>query len=387
MKSILLMNSSFKNKGDALMAESIKRKIGVDNDWAVFANLAFVSPKESKDFKVCMYSDLPGDTKKQKIFNALVFLAAKILGLVPSSLRNKFGFIILEDIDVAIDVSGYCYGDHWGQRRVFSGALIYKKLSEVGSKVILMPKTWGPFKTISKDSLDELFKYSDIAFARDENSKNMLDSMVNSEGRDKIFFAPDYTHEISISPQESVGNKCSYIIPSSRVIDSGTLSRGDYYEILSIARNEFSRMGLSVKLLIHETSDDLNFITDCEKMGFSVDDVVVVSDPVELKKTISSASAVLTSRLHGLYNALNSIVPVVVIGWCFKYQEALVQYGCLDCLVDLNRPIESVKEKLFLIANPVEVERLKDKMIKGKKKSAIESEMMWRKINQVIDSK
>lgn len=393
MKKILLLNTSFKNKGDALMNETIYQRIGSENVWAIPANLAFVSRKEAKGFKVCMYSDLPGATKKQIIFNLIVATAGKLLSMAPTQLRERTGLLTLKDINLAIDVSGYCYGDHWGEKRVIAGTEVYKKLSNLGAKVILMPKTWGPFSTIPSQKINEIFNYVNLAFARDAKSKKTLDGIVSRKNTRKIFFAPDYTHGASTAdtpplPSYSISEtdqklKIAYIVPSSRVIDSKTLTKEMYYELISTARKEFEKHGLKPKLLIHETSNDLRFSKDSAMMGFSESDVIQVDDPLSLKKTIASAQAVLTSRLHGLYNSLNSAVPVAVIAWCFKYEEALDQYNCRNCIVDLSKPIESLKEKIHLITDPEQASNLKERMLQGKLESRDLSEKMWEKIMEI----
>lgn len=388
MRHFLLFNTSFKNKGDALMNAAVIKELGANCTWAIPASLAFLSARETKKYKVCLFSDLPGVSTKQRIFNAAVNIAAVILKVVPKKLLERSRFMLLDHVDVAFDVSGYCYGDHWGQSRIDRGELIYKKLSSNGSKIVLMPKTWGPFDVVSRSSVDSMLRYVDILFARDSTSKDLLDSFLTTGVAAKTFYAPDYTHRIEgnlASISHGINSKIGYLIPSYRVIDSGAMDRSSYMKLMSIARELFVAAGLDAKLLIHEVSNDLKFIDAIGEMGFSPSDVVVIDDPVDLKNVISGATAVVTSRLHGLYNALNSAVPVAVVAWSFKYREALVQYGCLDCLVDLVRPEASLREVVLSILDPERVKSLKEKMSEGKAISSEQTELMWARVRHVTE--
>nr|WP_255529231.1 polysaccharide pyruvyl transferase family protein [Luteimonas sp. MC1895] len=380
----MLFNTSFKNKGDALMNEAIVRELGDGHDWAAPASLHFTSRREARGYRVCLVSDLPGATWKQRTFNRVVSVSAALAHIAGPELRRRIGVCIVEDIDVAMDVSGYCYGDVWGQEKIEWGVRTYKRLHRAGACVILMPKTWGPFEKISKASVREMLRFVDLAFARDENSKSTLDEIVPAE-RSNVRFAPDYTHKVASSGGvESGPGDVAYVIPSYRVIDSGALDKAMYYRVLSDARRILEKRGLVPKLLIHESSNDLQFVDDVGELGFSVNDVVVFDDPVELKNAISTAAAVVTSRLHGLYNALNSAVPVAVVAWVFKYREALRQYGCEECLVDLTNPIGSLHSVLEMITDNSHAELLKSKMRAGKAYSDLATAAMWTEIRDLI---
>src|SRR5690606_500591 len=99
---------------------------------------------------------------------------------------------------------------------------------------------------------------------------------------------------------------------------------------------------------------------------------------------IARSSAVVTSRLHGLYNALNSGVPVAVIAWVFKYREALRQYNCEDLLVDLDNPVESLEKIVAVITDDASIGSIKAKMLSGRKRADELTEVMWREIKKLM---
>ena len=385
MASVLLMNTSFQNRGDALMTKAIQDRLGPAHRWSLAADVAYVSPGEARRLEIALLSGLSGKTAKQRLFNGLVSAGATLLGTLPRSAREALGFVVPSDIDAAFDISGYCFGDPWGQERVDQSIRNYRRLRRAGAKVILMPKTWGPFTRIDSRSLDSMFDQIDLAFARDERSLGLIEAQIGVANRSKLFFAPDYTHEIAPVPVGAPAERTAYLIPSSRVIDSGTLSRERYLALFKHAREQLAQAGLHPKLLIHETANDMAFADSASEMGFGGDEVAIPTDAIAAKTLISTASAVVTSRLHGLYNALNSLVPVAVVAWSFKYEEALRQYHCTECLVDISEPDESLRRIVRDITNPEKSSSLRTAMAKGREESARATERMWAQIRNVME--
>jgi colanic acid/amylovoran biosynthesis protein len=96
------------------------------------------------------------------------------------------------------------------------------------------------------------------------------------------------------------------------------------------------------------------------KLGFDRLTVILEEDPLEIKNLIAQSFGVVTSRLHGLYNALNAAVPPVVIPWNFKYQEALKLYSCESQLVDTDdaeRSIIRAIDNMFCAAERAKIRR------------------------------
>lgn len=386
MASLLMMNTSILNKGDALMNEAILRAFGPGHEWSVTASLAQRNPAETKGFGIYLDSDRVAGSLKQKLFNRAVGVAARAAAAAPREMRRLGRVRTAQDIDAALDVSGYCFGDHWGQARVDLHTTNYRRLQEAGAKVILMPKTWGPFKEISHSSLNEMFRYVDIAFARDHKSEIAIREVLTPENGAKVFFAPDYTHGVVVDYNSTnAKDNVAYLIPSRRVVDSGAMNQDEYYRLFYNARRKLSDLGFSTCLLIHETSNDLQFIEDSGLMGFGHCEVVVAESALHAKQMISSAEIVVTSRLHGLYNALNSAVPVIAVAWSHKYIEALKQYGCEESIVDTSKAEISMSELIDRYAKDADKRRsIKEAMAIGRLQSEERSAVMWEKIRKII---
>lgn len=385
MSSILLFNTSFQNRGDALMVEAVRQKLGPSHRWSVAADVAIAGGRATRGMTPSLVSMQPGSTAKQHWFNLGISAANAAAGLIPDNMRKKLPLLAVRDVEVAFDLSGYCFGDHWGQDKVERASLTYRLLRKVGAKVVLMPRTWGPFDTISSGSLDGLFDQVDLAFARDERSLSAIEAKLGPANKRKLAFAPDYTHAVRPNPAGwPVDPGTAMLIPSSRVIDSGTMPREEYLALFAAARAQFADMGLKPRLLIHETSNDLAFIDRAGAMGFADNDVLQPDSAIAAKSMIAQASAVVTSRLHGLYNALNCEVPVAVVAWSFKYEEALKQYGCGECLVDGANRYESLCRIIERMNSADDSKQLKAKMRAGRQRAEEATERMWRKIEAEI---
>lgn len=59
-------------------------------------------------------------------------------------------------------------------------------------------------------------------------------------------------------------------------------------------------------------------------------------DAVQTKGVIASSYMVISSRFHGVANALSSGVPCLASSWSHKYQKLLEEFDQGDCLVDLT---------------------------------------------------
>ncbi|MBN1610327.1 MAG: polysaccharide pyruvyl transferase family protein [Polyangiaceae bacterium] len=383
MKPIaLLTNVSLQNKGDALMAQALIQRLEADYELAFPLSAAMYSRRHLLTYFVALMSDVPAATLKRRVFNSSIGALRAFAAAMPAPWRKRAGCIVEEDAAVILDVSGYCYGDHWGEQRIREACATYKRWAMQGKAIVLMPKTWGPFKTIDTRYLNAMFQWITVAFARDERSLATVRDLLEPEHRAKLHFAPDYTHEVEPVPSSHRTDDAFLIIPSSRMIESGVLSREGYASFIHGARRVLTAADSRVCLLLHETAGDMSFLRTAPELGFANADVIVVQDPREVKGLIARSQGVVTSRLHGLYNSLNSGVPVLVAAWTFKYSEALRQYGCDQCLLDSNDLAGSLQRKVTLLTDPVQREAIKSRMIEGKHQARSATQDMWRLIGE-----
>lgn len=381
----LLFNTSFKNRGDGLMNLAIESHYPNSTRWAVPASLAARSPEVFGEY--ALYPDRyeNAGSAKNRILNSTAFMARLGAKCIPVSLRSKTPIVLERDIKAAFDVSGYSYGDFWGQERVEAASRQYRRLKEAGVKIILMPKTWGPFKEIDPAAVKKMFDYVDIGFARDDISLQNLREILDTSAISRLHFAPDYTHEIDVSPSTEPG-KHVYLIPNSRVIDSETAAADSYLQLFTSLRSKIKKRGFEARLLIHELSNDRAFISKAGAMGFEDQQVEIAESALDAKRRIAGSRGVLTSRLHGLYNALNNQIPVIVVGWNFKYQAALEKYNVSGWTLETHANDSEQDEALDKILDEQSVSEFREFVSKGKKASAEETAVMWGKIDAVLSS-
>lgn len=381
----LIANGSFRNKGDALMAQALIERLEGNYALAFPVRAAIYSFRHLARYHTVLVSDLPAESVKRQLFTWGVGLLNAVARTLPPPWRLAIRCITEDDADVIFDLSGYCFGDHWGEERVKHASAGYERWARKGKKIVLMPKTWGPFETIGAHHLNSMFQWVTIAFARDQRSLATLRDLLSPENARKLHFAPDYTHEVA-PLRPTISAKGAYlIIPSYRMIDSGTLSRDGYTAFIRHARNMIAETRCPVRLVLHESSMDVWFKDHAAAMGFGDDDVFVLDDERELKGLIAQSRGVVTSRLHGLYNSLNSGVPVLVAAWSFKYAEALRQYGCEQCLLDSDDVVASFGKKVSLLTDGDLRADLIARMRKGKNDSARATTEMWRIIEEALD--
>lgn len=382
---MLLTSSSLRNKGDALMLRAIEARLGRTYRYALPSNVSIIGGQVARRYITCLSVDRPPVTSKRFVFNACVLGAALACSLLRERDRRKIGVALPKDVSAVLDVSGYCYGDPWGQALLEHSAKQYLQYKKRGVPVILMPKTWGPFEKIRHATVRQLVDTVDLVFARDPQSHEHLIRCLGLEARGKVHIAPDYTHAITTAIGRPTGGVATgrgeyLIIPSYRVIDSGCLTKAEYFELIGYSRQFLEDNGKRVCLLIHEYSSDQIFAKEASSLGFEDRDVLSEECPEALKALIARSDGVITSRLHGLYNALNSSIPVVVIPWSFKYAEALRQYNCEEALVDLSAGLISLRQKLRQILDPSIRKRMEANMVEGRERVMLESEIMWEKI-------
>ena len=89
-------------------------------------------------------------------------------------------------------------------------------------------------------------------------------------------------------------------------------------------------------LLNHEGEKDLHLCSRiAASMGNSIP-IITGLNAIETKAVVGAAYLVVSSRYHGVANALSSSVPCLATSWSHKYQKLLEEFGQGDCLVDLN---------------------------------------------------
>jgi hypothetical protein len=66
--------------------------------------------------------------------------------LVPAGIREQYGVVLDKEVNVVLDAAGFAYSDQWGPDLSEELARSSKRWKKQGSKVILLPQAFGPFR-------------------------------------------------------------------------------------------------------------------------------------------------------------------------------------------------------------------------------------------------
>lgn len=257
-------------------------------------------------------------------------------------------------VDIMLNVGGFQFGDQWNHnwydismwRRYLAG------LKRHHTKVVFMPQAFGPFeKKGSKKILGILNKYADLLIARDDVSYNYL--LAGGIDQRRIALYPDFTAPVKgiATPfvEQVKGKVC--IIPNYKIFKKDVLNEEDYTKSLTQIVKHLEEKGFDAVLLNHEGEKDLHL---CSRIAASMRNsipIITGLNAIETKAVVGAAYLVVSSRYHGVANALSSCVPCLATSWSHKYQKLLEEFGQGDCLVDLN-DMEGTLTKMDRLLEP-----------------------------------
>ena len=186
---------------------------------------------------------------------------------------------------------------------------------------------------IDNATLDE---FADILVARDEVSLYYLTSEIIK--KDKVLLYPDFTASVKgVETEYSKKHKNKIcVIPNSKIIQTGVMDYESYQKAIVKIIDHICKNGYKVVLLNHEGLGDYNL---CKSIASQTNDEVAIVtglNAVETKGVIASSYMVISSRFHGVANALSSCVPCLATSWSHKYQKLLDEYEQYDNLLDLT---------------------------------------------------
>lgn len=258
------------------------------------------------------------------------------------------------NIDVVFDASGFKFGDQWNHSEKYYKEIeqYYKTLQANGTKIILFPQAFGPFEKSSNKRLIEIFNnYVDIIFARELTSKtSLINAGVNSE---KVFQYPDFTILVKgvypVNYEDLKGAVC--IIPNNKMITHTEYSKEQYLKFYDIVISQLIETN-KVYLLNHEGEDDLKL---CEEISSRFNFEIPIVDKLnakEIKGIIKESKLVISSRFHGVANALSQAVPCISTSWSHKYELLMKDYGVEEYVLKIDSKPKSIREMINKTLHP-----------------------------------
>lgn len=373
-----------RNKGAALMLESIKSQVRIHYPEARFCVELNFNPSER--LKYGLWGIIPRNSKFKSLISSIVDI------FIPMSITEKFCIVKDKNIDVVLDSSGFAYGDFWGveklKARLGRNVVKWKRQNK---KVILLPQALGPFTDDEfQDTWKNIVGNVDLLFARDQQSLAHLKSKLGTDLQKKVHLSPDFTSILKPStyPNLIQYQNAALVIPNEKVISShGKESKDIYLEFLTSACRCLALKGENVVLLNHEGAKDAHLANQIYNgMGELKDKVEILhlKDPLETKFVISIAKCIVSSRFHGLVSALSSGVPSLAVGWSHKYEELLNDYNSAQFVVDfIDEKDAQLKLENFLVSYLDSSYKDELKNMAGLQRE--KTNLMWQKIFAIVD--
>lgn len=367
--------------------------IGLPNRGAELMLLALVEQFKSRGIDANFVVEPLGDYKTRTKYN--LFQKSRFFGkgynfgwpfsLFPKIIREKYGVVNKDEIDLVIDASGFAYGDKWGAKLIndrLGKEIDYFKSKNV--KVILLPQAFGSFENKSVAQVSKkIFEKVDVLMARDDVSFKYVKELGNFENLTQF---PDFTNlvkPVEVPKYEHLkGRAC--VIPNFQMIKRGSAGE-KYTKTLAAAIENLELLNNKPYLLIHEGARDLELAQSVNKLLKTPVEIIDPQDALEIKSIISQASILIGSRFHGIVSALSTGVPVIAMGWSHKYEMLLQEYGVRELLVEVDT--ESVNT---LTSKIIEDETYRTDCLSrinaSSKKLKILSETMWDQVFKVINT-
>ena len=301
------------------------------------------------------------------------------VNLLPSKLRNRFGFVTGSEVDVILDAACLAYSDQWGAQHTEDLAARAIQWKRAGKRLVLLPQAFGPFSSDRiRGAISTIADHADLIFARDKYS---LDHMVRTVGqRDSIRLAPDFTNLLAAVPTTSRpnGKNLVAIVPNARMLDKTSEDVGNAYSnFLERVAGKLQTAGMSPFFLIHEGAGDLALAHQINTHFPIPLEIWVAQDAQEAKGLIGACTAMVGSRYHALISALSQGVPVIGTGWSHKYRALFEDYECLHMLAEVTAPEPELFETLSHLTDVTKRSELTRRMTRPAARIKGEVGAMW----------
>ena len=138
-------------------------------------------------------------------------------------------------------------------------------------------------------------------------------------------------------------------------------------------------------VLLHEYNKD-SFLLESLKGRIDISlDIISESDPLVLKGIIGSSKLVISSRYHGLINALYQSVPVIATGWTHKYEALMNEYGLGDYMISDYDP-RSIRNMMTGLFDAIISDTITKRISLENERREKRLNEMWKRITTVMQT-
>ncbi len=376
----LIVGANFINKGAEAMLKTVKYKILENNpDAEIYAICHPPERKIAKRQGIHPITDQTPPLQKK---------VGKLTSKVINKIERTFGgeakpyadytpmdeVAKLKNLKLAIDVSGFAYGDKRGYIQPLETQKVIDYCKTLGAKYIFMPQAWGSFEDKKvAGNCKKMILSADRYYTRDHVSRKYVAQLLAIPEND-VPLLPDIAFHFPIPDTDGMAilqkhgfpttttREAICISPNMRVYERmpGTGIDNDYVksfcELINHLKNRFE-----IVLIPNEIFPDNSMGKDDQFLCKVIFDALANKEHVtcitgyysaeEIKAVIRECKIVVASRFHSLVFALSLGIPSLAISWSHKYRElfrlfALDEYVLEDKGVTTEQIITAF-EKLY----------------------------------------
>ena len=378
---IEIRKAGFINKGAELMLRAILVKLRAAYPEALIT-IAPTRPGKAVPFRKLVEAGL---YPKADLYHRGVQWGL-LARYVPAAIRQMYGVVLDREVDVVIDAAGFAYSDQWGEAQTLELARSAKRWHRQGTKVILMPQAFGPFK--DKRIRKAMLQVADnvaLIMPRERTSFEYLTELTGV--RPNIIQYPDFTNLLEgVVPEyfdSHIHRVC--LVPNCRMLDmTSSQDSAAYLPFMVRCAEYLLEKGERPFLLVHEGKNDESL---AEQISSSVGEIPILreDDALKIKGILGVSYATIGSRFHGLVSALSQGVPSLATGWSHKYAELFSDYGFPEGVVAVTASESALIASLDRILDKASHQELRTTLLAEADKLRALSEDAWERVFAVID--
>lgn len=378
---IEIRKAGFVNKGAELMLIAIVQKLKERYPNAVLT-MTTTGKNGSQPFrKVVDIGAYPkASLRVQRI------QCGRLARFIPKKFREMYGLILDQEVDVVIDAAGFAYSSEWGKGSALELARAARGWRRQGTKVVLMPQAFGPYKgSRIRRAMECAFENCDLVMPRDETSRHHLEEICGASP--KIRQYSDFTNLVNgVVPNYFDRHKHQVcLVPNYQMIAKSDKSIANaYLPFMVHCAKRLKEISREPFLLVHEGQNDRWLAEKISKEAGGVP-VLIENDAAKTKGIIGSSYAVIGSRFHSLVSALSQGVPSFSTGWSHKYSHLFNDYGVVNGVVPLTLERASLNKRIQGLVEPHFNQAAREELAARSSRLKALSEDMWAEVFYVID--
>jgi len=377
---IEIRKAGFVNKGAELMLRTIVQKLRERYPEALLT-MATTTESGSQPFRRVV--ELGAYPKVWLRYKRVQW--GRLARFVPRKVREMYGLVLDQEVDVVIDAAGFSYSDQWGAGSTLELAESTRQWRRQGTKVVLMPQAFGPYTGHRiRSAMAEALQNSDLVMPREETSHRHLEEVAGSSH--KIRQYPDFTNLIEgVVPHYFDAHKHRVcLVPNYRMIDKTDSSTSTaYLPFMVHCAKRLKEVGEKPFVLVHEGQKDRWLAEQISEKAEGVP-ILIEDDTLKIKGIIGASYATIGSRFHGLVSALSQGVPALSTGWSHKYSELFKDYGFPQGVVAVDLEEGELNKRIDALIMEDANAKLKKRLLEKSAHLKNKSEEMWGDVFNII---